>query len=85
MSREAVERFNRWDPTKRDLGRDVAKNTIAHRYLTASQDFWNIAELKDGTAYRRELWYLRSEANGAHEGWRMAQCKRFEDAKRLLM
>ena len=85
MSREAAERFKKWDPTKWDLDRDVVKHTIAYRYLTASQTFWKMAELKDGTAYRHDLWYLRSQANAAHEGWQMAQGDRFENKQRLLV
>lgn len=84
MSREAAERFNKWNPTKWDLSREVAKHTIAHRYLKASQTFRALAALKDGTHYREELWYLRSKANTTHERWQTAQCARFEDAKLLL-
>ena len=83
MSREAAERFEKWNPTKWDLDRDVFKHTIAYRYLTASRTFWNMAELKDGTADRKELWELQSKANAAHEAWQMTQCDKFEDEKRL--
>ena len=55
MSREAAERFNKWNPTKWDLSREVAKHTIAHRYLKASQIFRDMAALKDGTCYEEGL------------------------------
>ncbi|KAL8788875.1 MAG: hypothetical protein Q9195_007089 [Heterodermia aff. obscurata] len=84
MSREATERFNKWDPTKLNPDRDIAKHTIAQRYLTASRVFREMAELKDGTAYRDAFSFLNWKTNRAHEGWQMELCKRFEYAKRLL-
>ena len=84
MSREAQERFDKWDPTRFNPDRDIFKHTIAYRYRTASETFSNLADLKDGTTYRRKLWCLQWKIDEAHEGWQMAQRNRFEDAKTLL-
>ena len=72
MSQQAKERYREWD-----FDMDNTNHVIAQRYLAASYAFRNLADLVDGTTYRKELYWIHHGAHKAHASWQRAQRNRF--------